>query len=197
MNRQKGSNFEREMCKLLSRWWTDKERDDIFWRTSQSGGRATQRAKGGKSTYGSYGDIAAVDPIGAPLLKAFTIELKRGNSHGNPVDLFDAPRTDKIRGWEHCLDQTVRSAKDAQSIGWLLILQRDRRLPCISIDFVSAKKLLLLSVLPNIRFHVNVNGLGILRYVSMPLRVFLKHVKPKHVVQYLADSGVDVKKYGR
>ena len=36
----KGSEFEREMCKCLSLWWTDSKRDDVFWRSAQSGGRA-------------------------------------------------------------------------------------------------------------------------------------------------------------
>ena len=42
---QKGGAWEREFSKYLSLWITEGERDDVFWRSSQSGGRATQRAK--------------------------------------------------------------------------------------------------------------------------------------------------------
>ncbi len=59
----KGSNFEREICKLLSLWWTNDKRDDIFWRTSGSGARATTRSKTKQKTFGQYGDVQATDPI--------------------------------------------------------------------------------------------------------------------------------------
>lgn len=49
----KGSVFEREICKALGRWWTDGERDDIFWRTAGSGARATCRLERGKVLRGS------------------------------------------------------------------------------------------------------------------------------------------------
>jgi len=41
----KGSSFEREICTILSKWWTNNERDDVFWRTAGSGARATTRSK--------------------------------------------------------------------------------------------------------------------------------------------------------
>ena len=31
--KQKGSAFEREICKKLSLWFTENERDDIFFRS--------------------------------------------------------------------------------------------------------------------------------------------------------------------
>lgn len=129
---RKGSSFEREICKKLSLWWSNEvegsPRDDIFWRASQSGGRATQRAKSGKRTAGSYGDIAAMDPVGAPLLKVFTLELKRGRSHGDLGDMLDLPlKGYKQRPFEKTLEQARRSHELANSQSWLLISQRDRR----------------------------------------------------------------------
>jgi hypothetical protein len=77
----KGSSFEREVCKLLSLWWTqdlNPPRDDVFWRTSQSGGRATERMKKNVATAYSSGDVTFIDPIGQPFIDALMIELKRG-----------------------------------------------------------------------------------------------------------------------
>lgn len=74
----KGEDFERQISKKLSLWWTDGERDDVFWRTSQSGGRATQRAKSALDTAYSYGDLTFIDPIGKPLCDLLVIEAKRG-----------------------------------------------------------------------------------------------------------------------
>src|SRR6185503_13875219 len=154
---KKGSQFEREISRRLSQWWTIGERDDIFWRSSQSGGRATQRAKKGKRTAGSYGDITALDSIGRPLLRMFTIELKRGDSHGHPLELFDAPPSNVQRKWEKTLFQTVASAQDAGSIGWLLIHQRDRREIMAYMDWDLGKQLVR-SAANLIVFKVNLNG---------------------------------------
>lgn len=74
----KGEGFEREISKDLSLWWSREERDDIFWRSSQSGGRAKSRAIAGLNTAYSYGDISFLDPIGKPLLERVVIEVKRG-----------------------------------------------------------------------------------------------------------------------
>ena len=74
----KGGDFEREVSRLLSLWWTEGARDDVFWRTSASGGRATSRAQAFKRTRYEYGDITFTDPIGKPLLDVTVIEAKRG-----------------------------------------------------------------------------------------------------------------------
>src|SRR5262245_2386383 len=48
----KGSKFERDLCRQLSLWWSDGKRDDVFWRASQSGGRAKFRGRRGLQTHG-------------------------------------------------------------------------------------------------------------------------------------------------
>jgi hypothetical protein len=154
MRASKGSAFEREICKQLSQWWSDDEtRDDIFWRSSQSGGRATRRTKQGKTTYGSYGDIAAVDPIGDPLIKAFTIELKRGSSYGSPGDLLDHSGDCTKHPWVKCLQQAIRSHVEAGSRSWLLICKRDRKLPVVYLPTQTYRELEVHPVVPLFRFR--------------------------------------------
>src|SRR5271166_5739903 len=88
----KGSQFERDICRKLSLWWTQDQsppNDAVFWRTSNSGGRATTRKKLGKKTKGQYGDITAIDPIGQPLIDFVTIEIKRGYNKASIIDLLD------------------------------------------------------------------------------------------------------------
>lgn len=123
----KGSAFERETCKLLSNWWTRNERDDVFWRSAGSGGRATQRSKRGQSTFGQYGDIQAVDPVGAPLMQFVTFELKRGYSKDTFADLIDKPLTAACKGFDAFLEQASRSAEQAGSRYWALITRRNSR----------------------------------------------------------------------
>uniref|UniRef100_A0A6M3IVU9 Uncharacterized protein n=1 Tax=viral metagenome TaxID=1070528 RepID=A0A6M3IVU9_9ZZZZ len=77
----KGADFEREILKTLSLWWTQDEndpREDIFYRTSGSGARSTARAKKGKATHNSSGDVGYLDAIGKPLIDYAFIEIKRG-----------------------------------------------------------------------------------------------------------------------
>jgi hypothetical protein len=124
---KKGSGFERQICKQLSLWWTRGERDDVFWRSSQSGGRATVRSRKGKTTAGSYGDIVALDPIGKPLTDLFTIELKRGKSHGHPGDLIDCKGDPKCNEWYKTMQQAQLSADNAGTPAWMIISRRDCR----------------------------------------------------------------------
>ena len=76
----KGSNFERDICRKLSRWWTGGKRPDVFWRTAGSGARATVRMKKNECTALSAGDIGCIDPVGAKLIQSCLIEIKRGYS---------------------------------------------------------------------------------------------------------------------
>jgi hypothetical protein len=127
----KGSSFEREVCRQLSLWWTNQERDDIFWRASQSGGRATTRAKRGKSTANSAGDVAYLDVIGKPFLDKVCIEIKRGYStRSDTTGLIDSPSTSLLFKF---LEQAECSRLNANVPYWMLIQKRDRRVPIIHI----------------------------------------------------------------
>lgn len=90
--KNKGSKFERYVAKKLSLWWSDNERDDIFYLTSGSGARATTRKKKGIDTANSSGDIGTLDLIGKPFIDTFLIEVKRGYTLGtriNETEIFD------------------------------------------------------------------------------------------------------------
>lgn len=127
----KGSEFERKICKQLGLWWTNGKRDDVFWRSSQSGGRATVRSRQGKSTYGSYGDITALDPIGNPLLKLWTFELKRGYNRLSPLDLVDSGPDNANASYPAWIRQAKLSCDNADSLSWIILHQRDRRQPVL------------------------------------------------------------------
>ena len=187
----KGGDFEREICKRLSMWWTGGQRDDVFWRSSQSGGRATQRAKSGKATYGSYGDIAAVDPIGEPLLKLFTIELKRGSSYGCPADLLDASPTNAVRPFEAAINQAISSHYAAGSYGWMIIARRDHKIamvyvgPAAIMRFARWRQIL---APPVAKFSLLVNQPGgakptLTQFAALPLEMFLAMADPKEIMQ--------------
>lgn len=122
----KGSQFERDLCHLLSKWWTSGVRDDIFWRTSQSGGRATTRKKKGQGTYGQENDICAIDPIGRKFLECFTIEAKRGYNKEHITNLLDhgSLRPGKYQEW---IEKLQGAVEDTISLFWMLIHKKDKR----------------------------------------------------------------------
>jgi len=184
MRASKGSAFEREICKKLSLWWSSGKDDDIFWRSSQSGGRATQRAKKGQTTYGSYGDIAAVNPIGEPLIKMFTIELKRGSSHGCPGDLLDFKEDNSKHPWMKCLKQAIKAHKAAGSKAWMLICRRDRRQAMV---FIESRIFRLLRDNQPIAERGNVMSLYLtdVHLVGIGLEVFLKNITPAKIINQL------------
>jgi hypothetical protein len=178
---QKGSNFERQTCKELSRWWTNGKRDDVFWRSQTSGGRATQRLKSGKTTYGSYGDIAAVDPIGAPLLEMFTIELKAGRSHGMVLELIEGKR--KKSPFLAAIRQARRACDDAGSFSWMLISHRDHMRTMVYLPkyaLVHMEGLLINLDSPWAMYRLII-GTTFVRVFSCPWDAFLKWVKPEMI----------------
>ena len=74
---QKGSAFERDMCRAFSLWYTSNQVDDLFWRTSGSGSRATNRAAAGNDlTKYQHGDMTFIRPEGQALLDYFSFEFK-------------------------------------------------------------------------------------------------------------------------
>lgn len=130
MSSKKGSAFERELCKQISLWWTkdlEEPRSDCFWRTAGSGGRATVRSKKNQKTAGHYGDICATDTVGIPFLKLVTLEVKRGYSRHTIADLLDKPDGAAKQMYEKWFEQAEKSAKDAGSYSWMIIVKRDRR----------------------------------------------------------------------
>lgn len=70
--KQKGSSFEREVCKQLSLWVTHGKNVDVFWRSAMSGGRATVKA----GLVRQAGDITAVAPEGHILTDHLYFECK-------------------------------------------------------------------------------------------------------------------------
>jgi hypothetical protein len=75
--KEKGREFERSICKLLSLWVTNGAKKDAFWVSAMSGGRATVAYKvTGKTLRHQSGDVSAIAPEGHKLLDVFSIEMK-------------------------------------------------------------------------------------------------------------------------
>lgn len=122
----KGSAFERQIAKDLSKWWTAGERDDIFWRSQTSGGRATQRKKSGKTTANQEGDLTTMDPIGQPLIDQVSIELKCGYPAFTIEGLINRQRLKKSV-LKQFVEQCKRETEGTKRIWWLIVKQNLRQ----------------------------------------------------------------------
>lgn len=78
-SKQKGADWERKCCQQLSLWVSNKTREDVYWRSAMSGGRATSRSRRARrkgQLVAHAGDISATHEMGHALLAHFLIECK-------------------------------------------------------------------------------------------------------------------------
>ena len=183
---RKGSGFEREVAKALSLWWTEGSRDDVFWRSSNSGGRATARRKRGQRTAGQHGDIAATDPVGEPFLKVVTIELKAGYGRGSwdPLTLIETDHPPKghplLAFWKEAREEAGAAiAEDGVRRFPLLIFRRMRGTPMIMMSMMAIAGRGV-SVMPrSVTFRTRCLG-GL---IILPLKYFIAESRPRFWVQ--------------
>jgi hypothetical protein len=117
----KGQQFERDVCRQLSSWVSGGTNANLFWRSSQSGGRATTLRKSGSDLSVHAGDIAAIDPAGHEFIDIFFIECKNYKSLHLDQLLYN------VKGglapmWSKCKTQAASYKKVP-----LLILHENRR----------------------------------------------------------------------
>lgn len=131
----KGGSFERKIAKQLSLWWTEgdgyEQRDDIFYRTDGSGGRATVRAKQGTTTANSCGDLSYLDISGKPFVDLINIEIKCGYSR--ELDILDL--ADGYTKKKHTILKWIEKAElEAENAGRkyiMIIFKRNYRNPAV------------------------------------------------------------------
>lgn len=76
--KQKGAQYERATCSRLSLWVSEMKRQDVFWRSAMSGGRANLRSR--RRREGEFsaqaGDITATHALGDLLIRLFCVDAK-------------------------------------------------------------------------------------------------------------------------
>jgi len=91
----KGAEFERSVCKRLSMWISKGKRDDLFWRSAMSGGRATIGKASGTDRDAQVGDVSAISDGGpfTDLAAAFVsnhiVECKSVKDYQLDLSLFE------------------------------------------------------------------------------------------------------------
>ncbi len=169
----KGGNFEREIAKAISLWWSSGKSDAIFWRTHSSGARATTRAKKGQRLDGQYGDLCATDPSGLPFTETFTVSLKRGYKRHSIASLFDKPGNKG--GYREFIDEAIATSNQAKTPYWMLIVKRDHQ------DALVILPSGLLRIYPVMRLEFCWNKVGYFIDVAK-LTSFFKYISPTRIL---------------
>lgn len=118
--KQKGAQFERDICKLLSQWISRGRYDDVFWRSAMSGGRATIGEAEAQA-----GDISSIRPIGRWLTGWAYMECKYYANLGmNSLFHFDLTGSNMIFSmWRESELQALEYRKR------LLMFAKQNRMP--------------------------------------------------------------------
>jgi hypothetical protein len=137
----KGDSFERETSRAISLWWTDGERDDVFWRNRT---RVTSKTPNAER---QLGDLTTVHTVGVPFIEVFNVEFKIGYSktkkgvrHKNIpwdlLDLIDGKGRIFLDFWEQTYEDAIRSGRIP-----MLIFKRDYHVPVVSMFSTDIDKL--------------------------------------------------------
>lgn len=104
----KGSNFERLICRKLTKWITGEEKPEIFWRSASSGAKATQDWKKGQKSI-QHGDIVAIDEKGQWLTDKVIIEIKDRKDFR--IEHWLEQRGEFLKWWEQGSEDADRAGK--------------------------------------------------------------------------------------
>lgn len=144
----KGAAFEREICVSLSKWLTEGKRQDLFWRSAMSGGRATVAFKRGERLDRQAGDICAIDPEGHALTDKYYFELKCRRAPG--LESFLLNNKGPLADWWR---KTCHEAKRHDRIPVLIF--KGNRMPIL----VVTEEPLTINPEPTIRTDLGVIGM--------------------------------------
>lgn len=198
---QKGGGFEREVSRALTKWWAGDDSDDLFWRTSNSGGRSTVRRRKGKRSSGHDADIGATSPAGAPLCRLIAFEVKRGYNHVTLHTLLDRDparrqprdRTKRVvLPLEAWVGQADEARERAGAYFWAIIHRRDNCKPVVYFPHKLMTALMKEGAFPrpvtpfatyggHVRTGPDVGRLAACEMCVTSLYQFFKNVKPAHI----------------
>jgi hypothetical protein len=128
----KGGEFERYCCKRLSLFITRGRRDDVFWRSSMSGGRATLQLKREIVNLAQSGDMTPIAPEGYELCARCLFEYKNYADLDIPHGLLKGTGT-LAKFWRDTQKAATRYSKTP------VLIAKQNRLPAIAICPTSFK----------------------------------------------------------
>jgi len=107
-SKAKGSGWEREVSKILTKWLTGSIRPYAFYRQPASGGIATIFEECGDMS----GDIRAMLPVAIPIMAKLSIECKFGYPNVNFHQHLKDTKGFKVKEfWDQCIGDAQKANK--------------------------------------------------------------------------------------
>ena len=132
----KGGNWERDVCKHLSKWLQGTEKPYIFWRGRGSGGMFTISEGEVGDTFS--GDIYPVRQEGRFLTNIFSVECKEGYKEASLNKHLKYNKSDPIKSF---WDQTVNDANKSNKSPMLIFKKKGYPTPWLGITYDIYNKL--------------------------------------------------------
>lgn len=169
-SKEKGSEFERKICKLLSLWVSCGGKEDLFTRNVLSGGQFTGSEKRGKLK-GQAGDLMCSHPDGRFLTERFIIECK----HYRDLDLFSVLQ---MRGEMFGYLKKLEEQANRNNRHWLFITQQNgKRWPLVFMPHDAFFTTYTVSA-PVIQFSylTQVYVMSLEKFLAVPFKLFISSV---------------------
>jgi hypothetical protein len=128
----KGSDFERNISRFLTKWLTGKTKPYMFWRSDASGGLATMHEENVHMT----GDIKHLHPDAQFLTDVFSIECKNGYPSTSFWQHFNTTKFGIENFWLQSIGDAVKAGKHP-----MLIYRKKGRRIIVGIDKYIQEKL--------------------------------------------------------
>jgi hypothetical protein len=150
--KQKGSQYERDVCRRLSLWISENKNPNLFWRSAMSGGRSTLALKRGGINKEQSGDISSVSEEGHTLIDQFYIECKNYTDLG--IDNFLVGKSSKLTSfWK----ETCTAAKKNDKLP-MLVAKQSYFPELIILSLSGIREMLFKEMFPHTRIYTGVNG---------------------------------------
>ena len=182
----KGGDFEREICKKLSRWLSKNSDDNILWRCDSSGARFTINRKKGNEILSQAGDITYRKEEGKKFIERFCIELKTGYGRKNTkkkemirwdiLDILDSKQSRPI--FKIFWDQVYKKSLEVKKSP-LLIFRRNNRNALICM-----KENTFFKINNKIENYIIINDNHNNKLIIFSLKDFLEKVDPDSFINH-------------
>jgi hypothetical protein len=166
----KGSEFERKIAKILTKWVSGKESPYLYWRSPSSGVLQTIS----KERENTSGDIISLAPEAEFLTDKFSIEVKTGYPQADFWKHFKSLKNDEIKEfWKQC----TRDATKAEKRGMLIFKKKGKNI-ILAVDVITVNSLSQQIELPE---SLTVTYKDLIRAEFFDMEEFFKVVRPEHI----------------
>lgn len=197
ISKRKGNAFERKVAKLLSEWWSEGSRDDLFWRTHSSGGRHTVRRRKGITTEGQVADVVSsaeesklfsdiidveckhhkdinlwsiLTPNKGENIVNWWLEIRKVSIHDGKLPVLIAKQDRRPDLWvcNECLSGKISEYVNVNPIFTLDVRNYNSKLSCVSLDMCIYKFDDILAIPAEIFKQILTDFLPVIEEISRP-----------------------------